>query len=97
MNKGDLIVAIANQAGFTQKDADDAYKAFVAVVTDALKKGEDVALAGFGTFKVKAKAARKGINPQTKEVIEIPAITVDSTETSIKTNKKKVFRHAIGF
>ena len=57
-------------AGFTQKDADDAYKAFVAVVTDALKKGEDVALAGFGTFKVKAKAARKGINPKTKEQID---------------------------
>ena len=76
MNKGDLIVAIANQAGFTQKDADDAYKAFVAVVTDALKKGEDVALAGFGTFKVKAKAARKGINPKTKEQIDIPACKV---------------------
>ena len=76
MNKGDLIVAIANQAGFTQKDADDAYKAFVAVVTDALKRGEDVALAGFGTFKVKAKAARKGINPKTKETIDIPACKV---------------------
>lgn len=76
MNKGDLIVAIANQAGFTQKDADDAYKAFVAVVTDALKKGEDVALAGFGTFKVKAKEARKGINPKTKEQIDIPACKV---------------------
>ncbi len=76
MNKGDLIVAIANQAGFTQKDADDAYKAFVAVVTDALKRGEDVALAGFGTFKVKAKAARKGINPKTKEQIDIPACKV---------------------
>ncbi len=76
MNKGDLIVAIANQAGFTQKDADDAYKAFVAVVTEALKKGEDVALAGFGTFKVKAKAARKGINPKTKEAIDIPACKV---------------------
>ena len=76
MNKGDLIVAIANQAGFTQKDADDAYKASVAVVTDALKKGEDVALAGFGTFKVKAKEARKGINPKTKEQIDIPACKV---------------------
>ena len=76
MNKGDLIAAISNYAGFTQKDADNAYKAFVAVVTEALKKGEDVALAGFGTFKVKAKPARKGINPKTKEAIDIPACKV---------------------
>lgn len=78
MNKGDVVSAIANKAGFTLKDADEAYKAFVATVAEALKAGDDVALAGFGTFKVKAKAARKGINPQTKEVIDIPATKAPS-------------------
>ena len=78
MNKGDVVSAIANKAGFTLKDADDAYKAFVATVAEALKKGEEVALAGFGTFKVKAKAARKGINPQTKAEITIPATKAPS-------------------
>ena len=73
MNKGDLVSAIANKAGFTLKDADEAYKAFVSSIAEALKNGEEVSLAGFGTFKVKERAARKGINPQTKQTITIPA------------------------
>ncbi len=76
MNKGELVSAIADKAGFTLKDADEAYKAFVASVAEALKKGEDVTLAGFGTFKVKTRAARTGINPQTKQKIKIPATKV---------------------
>ena len=78
MNKGDLVSAIANKAGFTLKDADEAYKAFVSSIADALKKGEEVSLAGFGTFKVKERAARKGINPQTKQTITIPASKMPS-------------------
>ena len=78
MNKGDVVSSIANKAGFTLKDADEAYKAFVETVAEALKAGEDVALAGFGTFKVKNKAARQGINPQTKEAITIPATKAPS-------------------
>ncbi len=76
MNKGDLVSAIAEKAGFTLKDADEAYKAFVSSVAEALKEGEDVTLAGFGTFKVKTRAARTGINPQTKQKITIPASKV---------------------
>ena len=72
MNKGDVVSSIATKAGFTLKDADEAYKAFVSTIADAMKNGEDVALAGFGTFKVKNKAERTGINPQTKEKITIP-------------------------
>ena len=78
MNKGDLVSAIASKTGFTLKDADEAYKAFVTAVIEGLKKGEDVTLAGFGTFKVKERAARTGINPQTKEAITIPASKVPS-------------------
>lgn len=78
MNKGDIVSAIASKAGFTLKDADEAYKAFVAAVAEALQKGEEVSLAGFGTFKVKTRAARTGVNPQTKEAIQIPAAKVPS-------------------
>ena len=73
MNKGELIKAIAEKAGFTQKDAAIAYDAFIATVTDALKAGEKVQLVGFGMFEVKDVPAKTGINPQTKEAVEIPA------------------------
>ncbi len=73
MNKGELIKAMAEKAGFTQKDAAAAYDAFVAAVTDALKAGEKVQLIGFGTFEVKNVAAKTGINPQTKAKVSIPA------------------------
>jgi len=78
MNKGEVVSAIASKAGFTLKDADTAYKAFVEVVADALKNGDEVSLAGFGTLKVKMRAARNGINPQTKAVIRIAAARVPS-------------------
>ena len=73
MNKGELIKAIAEKAGFTNKDAAVAYDAFVATVTEALKAGEKVQLVGFGTFEVKDVPAKTGINPQTKVPVEIPA------------------------
>ena len=73
MNKGELIKAIAEKAGFTNKEAGLAYDAFVEAVTDALKAGEKVQLVGFGTFEVKDVPAKTGINPQTKAPVEIPA------------------------
>ena len=73
MNKGELIKAMAEKAGFTNKDAACAYEAFVEAVTEALKAGEKVQLVGFGTFEVKDVEAKTGINPQTKEKVAIPA------------------------
>ncbi len=73
MNKGELIKAMADKTGFSQKDAAAAYEAFVATVTDALKAGDKVQLVGFGSFEVKDVAAKTGINPQTKESVNIPA------------------------
>ena len=73
MNKGELIKAMAEKAGFTNKDAAAAYEAFVASVTDALKAGEKVQLVGFGTFEVKDVPAKTGINPQTKAPVKIAA------------------------
>ena len=69
MNKGELIKAIADKAGFTQKDAAVAYDAVIASITEALKAGEKVQLVGFGTIEVKDVPAKTGINPQTKAAV----------------------------
>ena len=66
MTKTDLINAVAAKTGLSKKDSDKAVAAFVEAVTESLAKGEKVALLGFGTFDVKTRAARKGINPRTK-------------------------------
>ena len=73
MNKGELIKAMAEKAGLSQKDAAAAYEALVESVTDALKAGEKVQLVGFGTIEVKEVPAKTGINPQTKAPVAIPA------------------------
>ena len=73
MNKTELIVAMAEQAEISKKDAEKALKAFTDVVADELKKGGKVQLVGFVTFEVSERAAREGRNPQTKETIQIEA------------------------
>ena len=73
MNKQELVSKVASKAGITKKDAANVIDAFIEVVTDSLSKEEKVALAGFGTFKVMQRKARKGVNPQTKDIIQIPA------------------------
>lgn len=73
MNKTELISAIAEKAELSKKDAEKALNAFVASVEEALAKDDKVQLVGFGTFEVKARAERKGRNPQTKQEIVIPA------------------------
>ena len=78
MNKSELIAIIAEKAELTKKDAEKALNAFVESVTEGLKKGEKVVLVGFGSFETKKRAARKGKNPQTGAVIDIPAATVPS-------------------
>ena len=76
MNKAELIQAVAAKSGLSKKDADAAVAAVVEAITDALKAGEKVSLVGFGTFAVKARAARTGKNPQTGEAIQIAACKV---------------------
>lgn len=73
MNKAELIAAVADQAGISKKDAEKVMKAFTDVVTEELKNGGKVQMVGFGTFEVSERAAREGINPQTKETINIAA------------------------
>ncbi len=73
MNKAELIDAMAAGAGLSKADAKRALDAFVGSTTDALKKGDRVALVGFGSFSVNTRAARKGRNPQTGQEINIAA------------------------
>lgn len=76
MTKAELIAAIAEKAGMTKKDADAALSATIDTITDTLAKGDKIQLVGFGTFEVRERAARKGINPQSKKEITIPATKV---------------------
>lgn len=78
MNKSELIAKIAEKAELSKKDAEKALNAFVDGVTEALVAGDKVVLVGFGSFETKKRAARKGKNPQTGAVIDIPATTVPS-------------------
>ena len=71
MNKSDLIRDIANNAGITLKDATVAFDAFITAVTEGLNAGDKVQISGFGTFELKTKSAREGINPKTGEKISI--------------------------
>ena len=73
MNKTDLTAKIAEGAGLTKVDAKKALDATLDAITAAVKAGDKVALIGFGTFSVAKRPARKGINPATKKVIDIPA------------------------
>ena len=75
MNKSEFIKAFAEKANFTQKDAGIAFEAMVATIVDTLKKGEKIAIAGFGTYEIKNKPARMGINPMTKQQVKIKAST----------------------
>ena len=73
MNKAELIDAIASEAKITKADANRALDAFMNATTKSLKKGDRVALVGFGTFSVAKRAARTGRNPQTGKEIKIAA------------------------
>ncbi len=73
MNKQELIEAISQEAGLTKADAKRAIEAFTGTVKKQLKKGESVRLIGFGTFSVRKRKRRKGVNPRTGEQIIIAA------------------------
>ena len=78
MNKNDLIEAIAGSADLPKSTAGRALDALTTIISTALKGGEDVTLVGFGTFAVKARAARDGRNPQTGAIIKIAASNTPS-------------------
>lgn len=73
MTKVELVNKIAEKADVTKKDAEKALNAVVDSITDALAAGEKITLVGFGTFEVKERKAKEGINPSSKQKIVIPA------------------------
>ncbi|MEG1750077.1 MAG: HU family DNA-binding protein [Tannerellaceae bacterium] len=73
MNKTDFINAVSAKAGLSKADTKKAVDAFIETVAEELKIGGKVSLLGFGAFTIAEKAARQGINPKTKEAIEISA------------------------
>ena len=71
MNRNELVASIAKNAKLSKKEAGAALKATLDSIGDAMKKGQKVALVGFGTFGTAVRKARKGINPKTKQIINI--------------------------
>ena len=89
MNKTELIAAVAEKVGMTKKDAERVINATVETITESLCKGDKVSVSGFGIFEVKAREARVGRNPRTKETIQIPATKLPAFKAS-KTLKDAV-------
>ncbi|MHB1536936.1 MAG: HU family DNA-binding protein [Solirubrobacteraceae bacterium] len=73
MNKTQLVEAISADSGLTKADAQRAVESFVRTVGKTLKKGDEVAITGFGKFSVVKRAARQGVNPRTGERVKIKA------------------------
>lgn len=73
MQKTDFIKAVAERTGVSQKETKIVIDAALDVIAETLAKGEKVTLTGFGTFEVRDRQAREGVNPQTREKIHIPA------------------------
>jgi nucleoid DNA-binding protein len=89
VNKDALVHMLMEKTELSKKDVETVLESFIDGVTAELKKGNKVTLTGFGTFKVSNRAAREGINPQTKAKITIPAMTVPKF-TAGKTLKEAV-------
>ena len=82
MNKTDLIAAVAAKTGLTKKDAEKVVNATIDTITESLVQGDKVNVSGFGIFEVKAREARVGRNPRTKETIQIPATKLPAFKAS---------------
>ena len=91
MNKTELVAVVAEKSGLTKKDAERVVNATFETIAAQLMKNEKVQLSGFGIFEVKARDARVGRNPHTKEAIQIPASKVPAFKAS-KTLKDRIAR-----
>ncbi len=77
MNKSEVAATLAEKLNVSKKEGEDMMNAFIELVTETLKKGDDIVLTGFGAFSAKMRAARVGVNPQNPtQKINIPAVNV---------------------
>ena len=86
MNKKELTNAVAERAGISKLESRKVLNAVIEIITEEMKRNGRLLLIGFGTFSVKQKAARKGMNPSTFAPIEIPAKKVAYFKPSIYLN-----------
>lgn len=84
MNKAELITSISKNTGYTKKDVTAFVEAFTDVVTEALSKGEEVNISGFGKFVTRQRAARSARNLQTGETIQVPSRVVPAFKAGAK-------------
>lgn len=89
MNKTELIMAVAEKANISKKDADTAVNAVIDTIVDTLAKNDKVQLVGFGTFEVRNRSERQGRDPRTNSPITIPASKVPAFKVG------KAFKSAI--
>ena len=89
VNKDSLVHSVVEKTELSKKDVEAVLECIIDEITKELTSGNKVTLTGFGTFKVSNRAAREGINPQTKAKITIPAMTVPKF-TAGKTLKEAV-------
>lgn len=89
MNKAELVSEVTGEVGITKKETQNVLDTMTEVITHTLAKGEKVTLVGFGTFQVVNRKARRGVNPQTRETIQIPAKKMPKFVAG-KTLKEKV-------
>lgn len=73
MNKAELVEEVSGEVGLSKRETQKVIDAIIGVIGDTLAAGEKVTLVGFGTFGVRQRKARRGVNPQTRESIQIPA------------------------
>ena len=90
MNKAELVEAVSDEIGISKKKAGNVLHAMTKAITNALSKDEKVTFVGFGTFQVRQRKERKGINPQTRKSMQIPAKKV------LKFKAGKELREAVG-
>lgn len=88
MNKSELIAAVKEKANFTNDQAYRAVDAVVAAITEELEKGGSVSIQSFGTFEVRERAARAGVNPATREPIQINASKSPAFKASYKLKER---------
>jgi DNA-binding protein HU-beta len=92
MNKASLAEALSDRTGLPKKTAEEYIDAFTNIVTETLQKGDEVTIAGFGTFMAKFRHARNGVNPQNpSEPMQIPAVTVPKFKAG--KNLKEAIKH----
>nr|PZN30119.1 MAG: integration host factor [Chloroflexota bacterium] len=95
MQKTEFIKTVADQAGISQREAREVIDTALKVIADALRRGERVTLTGFGTFEVRQRQAREGVNPRTRAKISIPATKTPGFSAS-STLKDAIKRNSAG-